>query len=715
VNKILLALLFISQFSLVTLQESFGQNPLVKQWDYRYGGTASDDITCFQQTADGGFILGGMSRSGISGDKTQSTWGLPGSDYDYWVVKLDSLGIMQWDKDFGGTNNDLLYSLCQTTDGGYILGGSSWSDSSGDKSHKNWDSTLTLPDYWIIKIDSFGNKQWDKTFGGTEWDELFSLQQTTDGGYILGGISNDLISGDKTQTNWDSTTYSWDYWIVKTDSLGNKEWDRDFGGTKNDVLFSMRQTADEGYILGGTSWSGISGDKTQQTWGDSTDYDFWIVKVDSLGIKQWDKDFGGTNGDQLFSLQQTADAGYILSGQSISDSTGDKTQPTWGFIDYWIVKTDSLGNKQWDKDFGGTDWEDEFGNVSLALDGGYIIAGTSYSNIGGDKTENNLFGNEQAWIVKTDASGIKQWDKTVFAYGHDEMGLAIQTQDGCYLFAVMESGGVGGYKTQPAWNYSNDYWIVKFCDTTSLSAVNFLASDTTLCEKFCIDFHDSSQNNPTAWQWIFPGGDPSSSTDQNPTNICYNSPGNYDVTLITTNANGSDTLMLHNYITVYPTPPFPTITQVGYTLTSTPANSYQWQFNSVDIPGATNQSYTILQSGYYTVVVGDSNSCKNSTTVYVLITGVDEVNGDVNLSIYPNPSSGNFIVEWINSLMVGEVAIDVVNTLGQKVFSFKQSRSIGTTFGYKKEIDLSKEASGVYFIQIRMENIFAAKKIIITK
>src|SRR6185436_12468050 len=104
--------------------------------------------------------------------------------------------------------------------------------------------------------------------------------------------------------------------------------------------------------------------------------------------------------------------------------------------------------------------------------------------------------------------------------------------------------------------------------------------------------------------------------------------------LITSGANGNDTLTLMNYITVYPTPPFPTITQAGYTLTSSPANSYQWQFNSIDIPGATNQSYTILQTGYYTVVIGDSNGCKNSTTVYVLISGVDEMNSDVNLFIY---------------------------------------------------------------------------------
>src|SRR5205814_6750009 len=122
----------------------------------------------------------------------------------------------------------------------------------------------------------------------------------------------------------------------------------------------------------------------------------------------------------------------------------------------------------------------------------------------------------------------------------------------------------------------------------------------------------------------------------------------------------NDTLKLHNYITVYPTPPIPSITQVGYTLTSSAASFYQWQLNAVDIPGATNQSYTILQTGYYTVVVGDSNSCKNSATTYVLISGVDEAR-DENIFISPNPSSGNFTIELLQSENSGEVSIDMVN------------------------------------------------------
>ncbi|HYV90596.1 MAG TPA: kelch repeat-containing protein [Chitinophagales bacterium] len=255
------------------------------------------------------------------------------------------------------------------------------------------------------------------------------------------------------------------------------------------------------------------------------------------------------------------------------------------------------------------------------------------------------------------------------------------------------------------------------CASNSVQPVAFSSSDSFLCEKFCINFYDSSQSNPVAWQWIFPGGSPSSSTDQNPVNICYQTPGVFDVTLITTNANGNDTLTLYNYITVYPTPPFPSITQVDYTLTSSPASSYQWQFNSADIPGATNQSYTILQTGYYTVIISDANGCVNSTTVYVLISDIEEAMGDGSILIYPNPSSGSFIVEWRHGLMAGEVSIDIVNTLGQKVFS-SEEKITTTDFSEgvhsdKKEIDLSDVARGVYFIEIKTESEFLRKKILI--
>ncbi|MFI5218679.1 MAG: T9SS type A sorting domain-containing protein [Bacteroidia bacterium] len=446
-------------------QTTVSQNPLVKNWDYRYGGMHDDDLSVLVQTADGGYLLGGRSLSDIGGDKTQPSWG----DFDYWVVKTDAMGILQWEKRFGGFNDDYLHSVQQTSDGGYILGGFSVSGISGDKTEPSWNSF----DFWIVKIDALGIKQWDKRYGGTEYDPLFSIKQTTDGGYILGGYSYSNISGDKTQPNWDSTLLSPDYWIVKINSSGNKEWDKTFGGDEWDALYAVEQTTDGGYILGGYSLSGISGDKSEPSWGG---YDHWLVKTDAMGNKQWDRRYGGIHNDYLNSLHQTFDGGFVFGGKSLSDSSGDKTEHSWGGYDYWIVRTDAAGNKLWNKRYGGTDNEDDFGNLDLDYDGGVIIAGTSYSNIGGDKTEDNL-GSEQMWVVKTDSLGVKKWDKTIFTMGHDETGFAIKALDGCYLAANYTNAGIGGYKTQLPWNNTLDYWVVKFCDSTFVGINKFNEED----------------------------------------------------------------------------------------------------------------------------------------------------------------------------------------------------------------------------------------------
>ena len=251
------------------------------------------------------------------------------------------------------------------------------------------------------------------------------------------------------------------------------------------------------------------------------------------------------------------------------------------------------------------------------------------------------------------------------------------------------------------------------------SSIQFIASNSDICEKFCTDFFDQSTNNPTSWDWQFPGGIPSSSTDQNPTNICYSTPGIYDVILTTNSSSGTNTLTLPGYIHVNPTPPLPVITQSGYTLTSSAAVTYQWQFNNVDIPGATNQSYDVQQSGYYTVIIADSNSCSSSATVYILIEGINDLQSNDAFFIYPNPSPGSFNIElWSNDIK-NFFDLKIYNTLGQEVFYTVESGFPGNAINsgspstLKKEISLDQPAPGIYFIEVKWENGFARKKIIV--
>lgn len=430
------------------------QYTFVKQWDYRYGGTLGDQLASLQQTRDGGFVLGGTSYSDISGDKTQAPWDSGRSDF--WLVKLDNTGLKQWDNRYGGFGGDYLRSLSLTSDSGFIIAGDPGTKMTGD---------ITEPgrggaDYWMIKVNSSGIKQWDKILGGNRNDYPSCVIQTNDGGYVVGGYSNSGISGDKSQPCWDmNTTYPFfDAWIVKIDSLGNKQWDKRYGGIDIDNVSNVKQTKDGGYILVGRSISDSSGDKTQDNWpvGSGDSYDGWIVKIDSLGNKQWDKRFGGSRDDNFGFVSETADGGYILAGGTTSPMDGDKTNAKWG---YWLVKIDSEGNKEWDKAF---EPGNDLFNMTTTLDGGFLLSGhVRFFNSGPDKSEANL-STTQSWVVKTDSLGNKQWDKTIFTQASDG-GFAVQTSDGCFVVAN-SSNYIGGYKTQANWSdLYGDYWLLKFC------------------------------------------------------------------------------------------------------------------------------------------------------------------------------------------------------------------------------------------------------------
>ncbi|HYH55333.1 MAG TPA: hypothetical protein VD772_01900 [Anseongella sp.] len=292
------------------------------------------------------------------------------------ALQAQNVPVKQWDKTYGSESTDNLSVIQQTTDGGYILGGYNNDDllPSGDKTHPG----LGLYDYWVVKIDAAGNKQWDKTVGGSADDRLKAVVQTPDGGYLLAGESQSGLSGHKTQP---SKGYV-DFWLVKLDANGNKLWDKAFGGNLADILTCMIATTDGGYLLGGYSNSTISGDKSKSDIGY---YDYWVVKLDANYNKQWDKTLGSGDWDQLQTLTQTTDGGYLAGGTSSSGQFADKSEANRGLNDYWVVKLDAAGNKQWDRTFGGSN-HDSFSSFVQSADGGYLLGGTSMSGISVDKS-----------------------------------------------------------------------------------------------------------------------------------------------------------------------------------------------------------------------------------------------------------------------------------------------------------------------------------------
>ncbi len=428
--------------------------PPVKQWDKTYGGSLNDIPYSLVATSDGGYLLGGSSQSGLTGDKSEDSRG----DLDYWVVKLDAKGSKQWDKTLGGGSVDWLTSIVATPDGGYLLGG--WSDSgiSGEKS-----DTSRGGDYWVVKIDSRGNKQWDKTYGGSSYDALYTMTPTSDGGYLLGGYSDSGISGEKSEDRRGADAYARDYWIVNIDGVGNKLWDKTFGGSEWDHVTAMVTTSNGGYLLGGVSGNdnleegGISGydntgDKTQESRGGN---DYWVVKIDGKGNKEWDKTLGGNYRDELRSLVATSDGGYLLGGLSYSDISGEKTEAPRGstdYSDYWLVKIDSTGNKLWDKIYGGDKW-DELSSLVATSDGGYLLGGWSNSDISGEKSDTSR-GGPDYWLVKLGPEQVRSTQYRINAGGGKHRTVYNQQYQGDAYY----SGGVVSTRvTTPVAGTGDDY------------------------------------------------------------------------------------------------------------------------------------------------------------------------------------------------------------------------------------------------------------------
>lgn len=372
-----------------------------------FGGSKNESAQSIISTSDGGYAILGFAQSN-DGDVQNKT----NESFDYWLLKFDQNSTLQWQKTYGGSDDDRGSDIIQTTDGGFAILGYSKSND-GDVSEN-----FGFNDFWISKLDASGNMSWEKSLGFAGVDNGISIIQTNDGGFLLTGVLDVSASGGmgNSKTSFSKRHAGGDYWVVKLNNLGNKEWSKFYGGSFTDTPYDAIQTEDDGYLIVGSSDSDdvdISGNKGS--------YDFWILKISETGTLIWERSFGGSEIDEAHAVAKTNDGNYVIVGDTRSSDLDVSNNN--GAADLWVIKISPSGNLIWEKSFGGSSF-DVGRSIAKTLDNGFIISGSSRSS-DGDLSKNN--GQNDAWILKIDADANLIWQKTIggtdidFAYDAVEL------------------------------------------------------------------------------------------------------------------------------------------------------------------------------------------------------------------------------------------------------------------------------------------------------
>jgi hypothetical protein len=416
-------------------------------WQKALGGSAEDKGRFVQQTSDGGFVVTGWSQS-----NNGNVSGQHGNSGDFWVAKLDGAGNLQWQKCLGGTGIDRAECIRQTSDGGFIVIGTTNTLNDGDVSGMHIFNSST--DVWVAKLSSTGSIEWQRCYGGYDTDAGYSVFQTADGGYIIGANTRST-DGDIPSP---PTTFE-SMWVFKISATGIILWQTFFGTVYAPML---APTADGGFVAMGISSGIIPGGQVTCSIGG---YDLLLVKFSSTGVVEWQKCLGGTVNEDAGSVQQTTDGGYIIAG-STGSQNGD-VSGNHGNADAWVVKVNSTGTVQWQRCLGGTGYEYGF-CARQTSDGGYVVAAELASADGDASSFNGGY-----WIVKLDAAGVITWQKNIgypgLLLGDERPRWIEQTIDGGYILngtTRFNGGDVTGV------HGDLDFWVVKLDCASAPVTVN---------------------------------------------------------------------------------------------------------------------------------------------------------------------------------------------------------------------------------------------------
>ncbi|MFX0066679.1 MAG: hypothetical protein ACFFC7_31455, partial [Candidatus Hermodarchaeota archaeon] len=360
-------------------------------WAKTYNGSGHDIAYDLVQTSDGGYALVGPTHS--IPDTLEID---PIVNYNYLLVKTDANGVVQWNQTYGGKDYDTPDALIQTPDGGYALAGETYSYGAGSI------------DYWLVKTDSNGIIQWNRTYGGAGTEEASGIIQTSDDGFALIGHTRSYGAGGD---------YVSAAWLIKTDADGVMQWNRTYGPSDFERGYTLIQTADGGFVFGGTQVtpSPFFIKATNQA---SSSQDFWLVKTDATGVAQWNQTYGTEDKECVYDLIQTTDGGFMLAGEKRSYSTGQVL---------WLVKTDVTGVVQWNQTYGPP--LGRFTNIIQTPDAGYIFARTRRSS----ETQ-QLEEQFEGWLTKIASNGNIQWERR---YNQAYITSLILTSDEGFAMAGM--------------------------------------------------------------------------------------------------------------------------------------------------------------------------------------------------------------------------------------------------------------------------------------
>lgn len=429
---------FLLLFYQILLFDIINAQPSI-MWKKTYGGSEFDGAYSIKQTYDDGYVVAGFSNS-KDGDVSENA----NSNEHYWVLKLDKDGDIEWEKTYGSSSADYAHDIQQTSDKGYIVVGNS------NGSFIDFGQRLGKSDYGIIKLDSIGNVEWEKAYGGDLNDIAEAVQQTKDGGYIVAGRSE----SESSYLGYNNGYF--DFWILKLNSIGVIDWKKHYGGIDDDKPYSMTISKDGGYVIAGYTRS-----KNIDLELKNGFEDFWVIKIDNIGNIIWEKTYGGTSNERAHSIKETNEGGFIIAGWS--ESNDQDVGDNYGEEDYWVIKLDSEGNLEWEQNYGG--WSsDKAESIYQTNDGGYVVAGSSFSD-NKDIAENN--GGLDFWILKLDSLGYIDWERNYGGSYWEWANTVIQDRDGNIIVAGQTGSSDKDVESNKG---AQDLWIIKINPTSVIGS-----------------------------------------------------------------------------------------------------------------------------------------------------------------------------------------------------------------------------------------------------